>query len=71
MTTDPAQIRRRIEEVYVTLQDEDSTHGALAWFARRAHVAPRTVTRWVKGDRDPVGPAIGLLEALEREAGIS
>lgn len=69
--TDPQALRQRIEAVYMAIGRRDNAHGALSWFARQAHVEPKTVSRWVNGRTDVAGPAIGLLEALEREAGIT
>lgn len=70
MTTDPDLFRQRIEAVYMEITRRDSPHGALKWFADQAHVSPTSVSRWVNGDREPSGPVVGLLEALEREAGL-
>ena len=66
--TDPDLLRTRIEEVYIARTGASSGHGALSWFARQAKVDRVTVSRWVAGERDPVGPALALLECLEREA---
>lgn len=68
--TDPDLLRSRIEAVYQTACREESPYGALSWFARQAHVDPRTVARWVQGDRDPTGPAVAVLELLEERYGL-
>lgn len=65
---DNVTFKRRIEELYQEVTKAPSGHGARVWFARNAHVTARTVERWCNGDRPVSGPAIGLLEALEREA---
>lgn len=66
--TDPDELRERIKAVYVALEDADSAHGALSWFAERAGVRRHSVSRWVTGERSPGGPVLALLESLEREA---
>lgn len=66
--TDPDVLRRRIEEVYRQHTGASSGHGALTWFAEQANVQRETVSRWVAGEREPVGPALALLDCLEREA---
>lgn len=65
----PDALRQRIEAIYIETTRQPSPRGALAWFARQAHVHETTVSRWVTGDREPSGPVIGLLECMEREAG--
>lgn len=67
---EPATLRARIEQLYRTACREDSAHGALSWFARQLHVEPRTVTRWVQGEREPSGPAVAALELLEDRYGL-
>lgn len=61
-------MRVRIEDTFKELTGAETERGALAWFARRAHVVPYTVSRWVGGQVSPPGPAVGLLEELERQA---
>lgn len=58
----------RIERVFCALESTDDPRGARAWFARRAHSHPTTVSRWLSGAMTMPGPARGLLETLEREA---
>lgn len=58
----------RIEAVYVVLEGRRSKRGARAWFARQARVRPYTVSRWLSGQRAFHGPALALLEELERRA---
>lgn len=66
----PDELRSRIETLYKEMTLEDDAEGALAWFARRAYVLPKTVGRWCRGERTPSGPAVALLEHLEDRAGI-
>lgn len=54
----------RIERVYMAIERTDDPRGARAWFARRAHSHPTTVSRWLAGGLS--GPALGLLEEMER-----
>lgn len=67
---EPDVLRVRIERLYKVQTLEDDADGALAWFARRARVLPKTVSRWCRGEREPSGPAVALLEHLEDRAGI-
>lgn len=66
---EPSDLAARIERVYLALTGATSPRGARAWFARRAGVVPYTVSRWLSGEREPGGPVLALLAALEHEAG--
>lgn len=59
-----SEIATRIECVYMALEGAEDPRGARAWFARRAHSHPTTVSRWLSGELS--GPALGLLEEMER-----
>lgn len=67
---DPDELRARIERVYMATTMESDPHGALSWFARRANLTPDAVMKWCRGVRTPSGPAIALLELLEKRHGI-
>lgn len=64
------RLRDRIERVYMKTTMEDSPHGALSWFARRANLKPGTVMKWFQDERNPTPAAIAVLEMLEERAGI-
>lgn len=59
-----ADLAARIERAYMQQTGADSPRGARAWFARKSHSLPGTVTRWLAAGELP-GPALGLLEQLE------
>jgi hypothetical protein len=60
----------RIERVYRLLEPRPKARGSKAWFARAAHSHPTTVSRWLAaGELD--GPALGLLEEMERRSGLA
>lgn len=59
-------LRDRIEAVYLAFNDQPEARGALTWFAWKAKVIPGTVSRWVTGQSPISGPALALLEELER-----
>lgn len=73
------EFRERVENVYLELcppeeragekvpWETPEAWGAIRWFARRAKVVPSTAERWVAGDRSIPGPALALLEELERQ----
>lgn len=68
---DRTDIEGRIERVYRELHpDASSSHGAKAWFARRAHIRPSSLSRYFGGPepREPMGPVLGVLEQLEARA---
>jgi hypothetical protein len=56
----------RIEQAYQRQTGADSPRGARAWFARRARVTPRHVSRILSGDAPLDGPLLSVLELLER-----
>lgn len=64
------EVRSRIERVYQELEGADGPRGALSWFADRARVEFKTVSRWARGVHPMPGPALALLEELERRAGL-
>jgi DNA-binding CsgD family transcriptional regulator len=64
----PAGLRRRICATYLALTGAASERGALAWFADRLGVSPKTVGRYVRGRRDPPPELVRRLELLEIEA---
>lgn len=64
-------LKERIERVYMALEGKDSPRGARTWFARKAGLAPRSVSRWFSGSRTFRGPAMGLLVQLEERAGLT
>lgn len=68
---DPDLLRDRIENLYQQVTGSPTPHGAQTWFARKANVDNRTVNRWFRGEREPQGPVLALLDALEKQAGIS
>ena len=64
-STDAAEFKQRIEQVYRAHTGSVSAHGAQSWFAAQVGVDPVTVYRWVSGRRKPGGPTIAVLGALE------
>src|SRR5690606_39446601 len=76
--TTMGDLGKRIERLYRAHPDGAAAeeHGerrvrGQVWFARRAGVDPRTVRRWVRGERRPPGPVLALLAVMEREAGVA
>ncbi len=64
-----SEIATRIEAAYMALEGTDDPRGARAWFARRAHCHPTSVSRWLSGAMAMPGTALGLLEEMERRTG--
>lgn len=60
------ELRTRIEAVYLAYNDRPNAVGALRWFAWKSRVTPQTVSRWVLSQGPISGPALALLEELER-----
>jgi hypothetical protein len=58
-------IAQRIEKVYMALEHTEDPRGSRSWFARRARVTPRHVSRLVAGDSPLEGPVLSVLELLE------
>ena len=65
----PAEIKRRIQRLYLATTHKKSRSGALGWFAGQANTSPQTVYCWTNGTRNPTGAAIRVLELLEERAG--
>ena len=64
-------IAERIERVYRALERPDAPperSGARAWFARRARLTPRHVSRLIAGEHPLDGPVLSVLELLEEQA---
>jgi hypothetical protein len=60
---------RRIERVFLALEERQHPYGARAWFARQAKVRPYSVSRWL---HQPLrGRALAVLEQLEARAALS